>query len=163
MGLDGTLTSHIELVCDSQTRPTRSIWLVRVPSKPISHSNECHMHINKTQCAVVQCCISKSSVFPWRRYYITIIHHIHWVIVINIVTCVTYRDAKSTIRCPTTSQCDMWLSGGTDIGEGYIHVRTLVLACHLGCVHLSMLHWCVTWVVCTLKLSSCYTDTTLHH
>ena len=26
---------------------TRSIWLVRVPSKPISHSNGCHMHISK--------------------------------------------------------------------------------------------------------------------
>ena len=24
---------------------TRSIWLFRVPSKPISHSNGCHMHI----------------------------------------------------------------------------------------------------------------------
>ena len=39
MGLDGTLTSHIERVAD-----TSSIWLVRVPSKPISHENGCHMH-----------------------------------------------------------------------------------------------------------------------
>ena len=33
MGLDGTLTSHIERVADESQ--TSSIWLVRVPSKPI--------------------------------------------------------------------------------------------------------------------------------
>ena len=42
MGLDGTLT-----IKPYRTRlyVTHSIWLVRVPSKPISHSNGYHMHI----------------------------------------------------------------------------------------------------------------------
>ena len=36
MGLEGTLTSHIERVDESQTS---SIWLVRGPSKPTQHKN----------------------------------------------------------------------------------------------------------------------------
>ena len=39
VGLDGTLTSRIELVCDSFD------MTVRMPSKPISHSNRYNMHI----------------------------------------------------------------------------------------------------------------------
>ena len=51
MSLDGTLTSHIERVGDEKMHMASILvrygfrWHSDKPSKPISHSNGCHMHI----------------------------------------------------------------------------------------------------------------------